>query len=201
MTAVSARGERGSAIVAVLGVVLALLLLGGAALSLADRRLGSSARERDAARAAAAADAAADVAGLRMNRALGSTGVAELAGLPAEAVARLGCVSVAVRRVEIGLGDGDWCPASAWEDLGDGASFQYTIGTQVQLLRGRLVERRVVATGRAGGLVRRVLVTYELDLDARAPARLFRRARYALCTATAPAGRADGGCPDPARAG
>lgn len=205
------RDERGSAIVSVIGVVLALLLLGGAALSLSQRRLEDSARDRDLVRATAAADAAADVAGLRMNRALVSTGLPDLVGLPRDAVRRVGCISLvsapdvavpgasAQLQANLALGETDWCPASATEDLGDGASFSYSVGTQLTVLGGPLVQRRVVAIGRSGRVERRLLVTYELDLEADTPTRLFRRARYVVCTARPSAARPDDGCPDPER--
>lgn len=198
------RREEGLATVAVLGVVLALLLLGAAALDLSQRRTATSVRERDAVRATAAADAAADVAGLRMNRALVSSGVADLASLPADAVRRLGCIAVVADTgdvsADIRLGSGDWCPATEFEELGDGARFRYTVGTQIEVSED-LVVRRVVAEGRAGAVSRRVLATYELDLDGDVPTRLFRRARFVVCTAAPAAGRADAGCPDPDRAG
>jgi Tfp pilus assembly protein PilX len=202
------RREDGLATVAVLGVVLALLLVGAAALDLSQRRTASSARERDAVRAAAAADAAMDVAGLRMNRALVSTGVADLASLPADAVRRLGCLAVVADRsvpgatltADIRLGSADWCPVSEWEDLGDGTQFRYTVGTQLEVTP-ELVVRRVLAEGRSGRVVRRVLATYELDVDLDVPTRLFERSRFVVCTAAPDAARADAGCPDPDRAG
>lgn len=201
------RREDGSAVLSVLGVVLALLLIGGASLGLSQRRLGTSGTERDAARAGAAADAAADVAGLRMNRTLVSAGGSGLIGLPADTLRTVGCLSLSAGGqviIEPAPTGAEFCPQTAEEDLGDGARFSYAIGTQVQAGGGpdaALVRRRVVAVGRAGTQVRRLLVTYVLDLDAETPTRLFRRGGYVVCTALARPERADTGCPDPQRSG
>lgn len=196
------RGEGGSTMVAAMATLLVVGLLGGAVLSLATRRLDTSQRDRSVARAAAAADAAADVAGYRMNRTLVSAGGAGLLGIATDTVRQLGCAEVAAAGIEViaAGASASWCAATPWEDLGDGARYRYSTSLDVVAVGGGVpgtIERRVVATGSAGGRERRILVVYRLDVAGGTPTRLFKRWRYAVCTTKPTGSRPDSGCPDP----
>lgn len=195
------RAEDGFTLVAVLATLLIVLLTSSAALALALRRIDTSMRDRSAARAVAAADAGADVAGWRMNRTLLSQGGAGLLGFATDAVRQLGCTSVGVGSFSVTKASPQqgWCPQTPAEVAGDGATFRYTVSLDVQVIgtgaSGVLV-RRVVVTGTAGGVSRRILATYKLDVNAGKVTKLWRRARWVTCT-TKPTTTADGGCADP----
>ena len=92
-------------------------------------------------------------------------------------------------------------PPTPWEDLGsDGAvdaSYSYTVSTGINVIGvADLVERKIVATGRAGGEQRRVMVTVRGDLNPDNLLSLFRRYRYVECTARPTGPEPDSGCPE-----
>lgn len=194
--------EDGYTVVAAIATLTVVSVLVGAALSLALRRQDTAQRDRSVARAIAAADAGADVAGWRMSRALVSAGGSGLLGFTGDVVRQLGCTSVSAGSFSVISGDeaDGWCPPTASEDLGDGASYTYSLSLDVTALGGgasETLERRVVVVGRAGGRQRRILVTYKLDLDAGTATTLFKRWRYVVCPAKPTGSRPDSGCPDP----
>lgn len=196
------RQEEGFTIIAAAAVLVVVALLVDASLALVLRRENTSVRDRSVARAVAAADAAADVATWRMNRALVSGGSAGLLGLTGNVVRQLGCTAVAVGSFSViqGQGGQTWCDWTPWEDLGSGASFRYRTSMDLTVVgagASQTITRRVLADGRAGGRERRVLVTVKLDLTSGSPTRLWKRWRYAACTAAATSSTPDSGCADP----
>jgi hypothetical protein len=197
-------------IAAVIGLLI-VGLLGGAALALSLRSVGTSQVDRDRALALGAADEGADLAGWRMNKLLVSPGGSSLRGFTDGLVASLGCVSVntdlTLTLTELSLTGGGTllCPVTSSEDAGNGANFSYVAQTDVNLNNqlslnpggGTLIERRILVTGTAPGLQqRRILVTYVLNTTL---SPLFERYRYVECTPTMPSGNSafDAGCPDP----
>lgn len=196
------RAADGFTLVAVLATLLIVLLTSSAALAMAMRRMQTSTRDRSVARAVAAADAGADVAGWRMNRALLSQGGAGLLGFTTDAVRQLGCTSVGVGSFTVtkAAPQQGWCPETPAEGLGDGTSFRYAVSLDLQVIgtgSSALLSRRVVVTGKAGAVSRRILVTYQLDVNAGRVTKLWRRARWVTCT-TKPTSAPDGGCSAPA---
>lgn len=193
------RRQDGFTIVAAVGVLMVVVVLGAAVLGLALRRQDTSVRDRWVVRAAAAADAGADVAGWRMNRTLVSAGTAGLLGLATDTVRQLGCTSVSAAGLDVIEGSGTWCPETAEEQLGDGSSFTYRTSLDVNAVGSGLADtvvRKVLVTGRAGGQRRRLLVTFRLDVDPSKPVTLFRRWHDVACTSTQAGAAPDSGCPD-----
>lgn len=197
-----ARAEAGFTLIPAIVTLSIVLVVGGASLALAWRSLGSSARDRSAARALAAADAGADIAGYRLNRTLVSAGSAGLLGFTTDALRTVGCIKVQAGghvALDTTSQSGGFCQQTTDEDLGDGSKFHYVMTTGVKLggSASDILTRRVIATGISAGVTRRVLVTYKLDLNGGNPTRLFKRYRYAVCTATAPTSDPASGCTDP----
>ncbi len=89
----------------------------------------------------------------------------------------------------------NFCQTTQTETLDDGASFRYAISTGLRVgpgltavlngssvSLGSLVVRQVAAIGTAGGVTRRVIVTYWLDpAGVTAATRLFMKRRYIRC--------------------
>jgi Tfp pilus assembly protein PilX len=194
--------EDGFTVIAAAAVLVVVALLVDASLALVLRRESTSVRDRSVARAVAAADAAADVAAWRMNRALVSTGSAGLLGLTGDVVRQLGCTAVSVGSFAVvrGTSGATWCDWTPWESLDAGASFRYRTSMDLTVVgagASQTITRRVLADGRAGGRERRVLITLKLDLTSGNPTRLWKRWRYAACTAQATSSAPDSGCADP----
>jgi hypothetical protein len=195
--------ERGFALPVVMPILVVVGLLAAAMLAMTSASLSRSAEDRRATRALAAADAGADVAVWRMNKTLASAELTGLLGLPLHVVGNLGCVNLDARGL-LGvstLSAAGWCPPTPWEDLGsDGAvdaSYSYTVSTGINVIGvADLVERKIVATGRAGGEQRRVMVTVRGDLNPDNLLSLFRRYRYVECTARPTGPEPDSGCPE-----
>jgi hypothetical protein len=196
------RGEDGFTLVPAIVTLSIVLAVGGASLAMAWRSLGSSTRDRSAARALAAADAGADVAGYRLNRTLVSAGSAGLLGFTTDALRTVGCIKVQVGgavAIDTSSVSAGFCGQTTDEDLADGSKFHYVMSTGIKLGASvsEILTRRVIATGISAGVTRRVLVTYKLELNASNPLRLFKRYRYAICSAVAPTSDPASGCPDP----
>jgi hypothetical protein len=186
----------------VIAVTLVVFLFAGAALASGLDGLNSSEKARDVARAQAAADAGADIAGWRMNRTLVAPGTGALLGYPTATLRTLTCVSVGVGGGSFSLSlvsaGTAFCPQTTDESLGDGSSFHYTVSTGVNVTGLNLViARRVIAVGTYKSTTRRVLVTYRLDIDPSHPTTLFKRWRYVQCTSKQTGSAVDSGCPDP----
>lgn len=193
------RPEAGFTIVPAMMVMMVLVTIGAIALGLALRRQDTSMVDRAAVQAAQAADAGADVAGWRMNRTLVSAGTAGLLGLATDAARQLGCAQASAGGFAVVKTTGSWCPASASESLGDGASFSYTMSLDANAIGSGLddvVVRRVVVTGRSRGTLRRILVVFRLDVDASHPSTLFRRWHQVTCPGRPTGAAPDSGCPD-----
>ena len=196
------RREGGFTLIPAMFTLMIVLMVGGASLAMAWRSLGSSARDRSAAKAQAAADAGADIAGYRLNKTLVSAGTAGLLGFTSDALRSVSCISVSVGSFSVidGSGaSGGYCSQSADEDLGDGSKFHYSMSLGVKLggSASQILTRNVISTGISGGVTRRVMVVYKLDLNNGNVLRLFKRYRYSTCTATPPTSDPASGCTDP----
>lgn len=190
----------------VIAVTLVVFLFAGAALASGLDALNSTEKSRDVARAQAAADAGADIAGWRMNRTIVAPGAGGLLGYTTATLRTLTCISVgaggggggasfSLSLVSAGTA---FCSQTAEESLGDGSSFHYTVSTGVNVTGLNLViARRVIAVGTYKSTTRRVLVTYRLDIDPSHPTTLFKRWRYVQCTSKQTGSAVDSGCPDP----
>jgi type II secretory pathway pseudopilin PulG len=200
MLARARREESGWTLIASIVTLAIVLTVGGATLSLAWRSLSSSTRERDAARAIAAADAGADIAAYRMNRAITFQGTAGLLGFPVDTLRTVGCLGVDVGGTTvISTAGGGGCSASPEEKTGDGSTFHYQLLNGVHLGSGlgELLLRRIVVTGTSNATSRRVIVTYKLQVNSSDPLALFKRYRYAVCSTRPPTSDPASGCPDP----
>jgi len=194
--------EDGFTMFMVIAVTLIVFLFAGAALATGLDGLNTTEKSRDVARAQAAADAGADIAGWRMNRTIVAPGAAGLMGYTSAVLRTLTCVSVGVggRSFSISLVSAGttFCPQTSDESLGDGASFHYTVSTGINVTGLNLViARRVIAVGTYKNATRRVLVTYRLDIDPTHPTTLFKRWRYVQCSSKQTGSAVDSGCPDP----
>jgi type II secretory pathway pseudopilin PulG len=199
------RDEDGFTMIAVMATIIIVILFSGAALAVTVRRVHTSMRDRQVAQAQAAADAAADVAGWRMNRSLFSATGDGLLGTVSGDLRQLACTDVGVGSFKLltvsqtQAQGNPWCAFTPWESEGDGASFRYSLSLDLTALSGlsNVIVRRVIAEGRSGAETRRVMVTYKMDLTASHVTKLWKRWRYIVCTAQPDLSRADGGCPDP----
>jgi type II secretory pathway pseudopilin PulG len=199
MLARARRDESGWTLIASIVTLAIVLTVGGATLSLAWRSIGSSTKERDAARALAAADAGADVAAYRMNRALTFQGTAGLLGFPVDTLRTVGCLGVDVGGTTVISTAGGGCSVSPDEKTGDGSTFHYQLinGVHLGAGLGEVVMRRIVVTGTSNATSRRILVTYKLQVNTSNPLALFKRYRYAVCSTRPPTSDPASGCPDP----
>jgi hypothetical protein len=143
----TAGDERGSAIVAAIGILAVMLVLTAAAFDITQHLQGDLKRTTAGQRAFAAADAGVDRALARIN-----------SYLPAPT----SCIT----DVPAAPGVDGWCAASPVESLGQGATFSYRVSQSASpvtgcggvTLSGALGDRCVVATGTADGVTRRVAV-------------------------------------------
>ncbi len=196
------REQDGLVLPGAMALLVIFLLMTGVALSLSLGSLDRTNRDRQLVRALQAADAGADAAVFRLNKMLVSPSVAGLLGPIPGTVQSLGCTSVAVGGFRIEpTGGPAWCAAtpSQTETLHSGSAYSYEVSGAITVsgALGDLLERRIVSTGTAGDVQRRVLVRVRLSLveDPGSPA-IYRRLRHVECTATRPEGSApDGGCP------
>jgi hypothetical protein len=173
--------QQGFAVPLALAIIAIIAGFSAVAIALATHNVDRSSRDRLSVRALAAADAGLEAAAFRMNKAL----VDET----------LGCLELAVGTVAVAHVSVDQCASTDAETvdatvdddgLGPSATFRYWIKSVADLGTGdNLIERRIVSVGEAGGIVRRVMGSYRLDLAAPATT-LFSRASYAECTATVP---------------
>lgn len=195
--------ERGFALPVVLSIMATIALFAAAAVGFATHSTDRSNRDRAAVRALAAADAGIDAALYRMNKALFSSQVQGVLGVPAAALAEVDCVELDVSVGELALvedlGNG-WCPASAGEEEVDGASsagedweparFSYSVSTGIRITTNPstpIIERRVVATGVSGEVTKRVMATARAELDATDNlVRVFEQVGYETCTPEVP---------------
>lgn len=185
-----------------LAVIAIIAGFSAVAIALATHNVDRSSRDRLSVRALAAADAGLDAAAFRMNKALAASRVDGLVPGAYEVLVNetLGCLELAAGTVAVAHVSVDQCASTEAETvdetvdddgLGPSATFRYWIKSVADLGTGdSLVERRIVSVGEAGGIVRRVMGSYRLDLAAPATT-LFSRASYAECTATVPDGGTD----------
>jgi hypothetical protein len=135
--------ERAIALPTAVMLLMIVLILALAAGTAAISAVGQSTRDRGTKRAVAAADAGLDTAIYRLNKMKPTS---------------LACVVVGVPFLvlEPVLGTG-WCPPVT-ESLGDGTSYTYQVSAGAALnLNGQgLMQRKVVVTGTANGVSRRI---------------------------------------------
>ena len=198
--------QAGFALPLAMSLLATITLLVLAMIAFATHSTDRANHDRDAARALAAADAGLDAAVYRMNKALVSSQVQGVFGLTSAVLAETKCVSLSVGQLTLTnpLGNG-WCAASsgATTEAVDGAaqsgqnwvpaSFSYTVSNGVNLgtdpsnSQAHLIERKVVSTGFANGLQKRVIGTVRLQLGATGNLlSLFQEIGYKQCTAEPP---------------
>lgn len=201
--------QDGFTMITSLFVLTTIVVLAGISLTVALNALTGATGTREGERAQAAADAGLDLAQLRMNKVLLSSGVPQLAGLGNQVLAEVGCTSVAAAADAAGasavslvsLGNGATCPETAQEAVDEATTFAYVLGKGVRLNVGgggvpALWERQVVVVGRhtPSGTTRRVMGTFRTDINA--TPRLFKLHRYVRCSSRVPtSGDPRQGCP------
>lgn len=135
--------QRAIALPTAVMMLMIVMFLASAAGLAAISAMGQSSHDRGTKRAVAAADAGLDTAIYRLNKLR---------------PAALTCVAVGVPYlvVEPIVGTG-WCPAVT-EELGDGTTFSYRMSAGAALnLNGQgLLQRKIVVTGTANGVTRRI---------------------------------------------
>lgn len=194
------RCDDGFVLPGAMALLAIFLLMTAVAVTVSLSSLERTNRDRQLVRALQAADAGADVALRRMNRMLVSPSVGGVLGIVPGTLQQLGCMRVAAAGVEIEpLSGAGWCdpqPVPA-ETLGDGSSYVYQVssGVTVSTALGDLMERRILATGTAGDVQRRVLVTIRLALFSGDDIARFERVRHVECTAEPTGAAPDSGCP------
>jgi hypothetical protein len=143
--------ERGSAIIAAIGILSVMLVLTAAAFNITQHLQSDLKRTTAGQRAFAAANAGVDRALARINSYLPAANTC-ITDVPASPVAPA---------------SNGWCADSPAESLGQGASFTYRVSVSaspvsgcggVTLQSGALGDRCVVGTGTADGVTRRVAV-------------------------------------------
>ena len=197
-----AREERGFIVPITVVVLFIAMMFGIAAMSLSIGSLERVTEDRSYARALAAADAGADVAVWRMNKVIAPAESSGLVSATVGTVASFACLDVSVngnKALNVLSGAG-WCQVTSWETLDESTGVKqemaYTMSTGINLsgdLAG-LIERKIVATGRVGGVQRRVLLTMRIDPNLSTLA-LFRRYRYVECSGKQTGASPDSGCP------
>lgn len=197
--------ERGFAMPMTLAVLFISLMLGIPAMTLTLGSLDRVTQDRRDTRALEAADAGADVAVWRMNKIIAPAEASGLVSSTLSVVSQTACVNIDVAGTKLlalgGAGGSGWCAATPWETLDDASpgpkqetSYQVSIGIHISTDPTSLLERKVVATGRVGGVTRRVMLTLRVDPNLSTLA-LFRRYRYAVCSGRQTGSSPDSGCP------
>lgn len=196
------RREQGMALPLVLSVIAILFALTAVAVVVATHGTDRSNRDRSSARALQAAEAGLDAAQWRLNKILASAPVTGLLGLPEDVIRQLGCVNlnVADGTIVVEPLDGPgWCEPAATEDVdeglpddgtGDPATFEYWVSSGIEVGSGvgATIERRIVAVGRNGGVLRRVMGVVEgtLQVNASDPIAVFDRVSFVECSSVEP---------------
>jgi type II secretory pathway pseudopilin PulG len=156
-------GEGGFALVTVIGVMFLALLLGAAAVSGAQTGVGATVQDQHARRAVQAALSGIEIARRRLNAF--SLDVASLLGGNVNNICILPApvgVPPVVKLTRVTVSVGSWCPAVTI-DLGTGTTATYRVSpvtvsvpTYNATQAVKLLARRIVATGTADGVTRRV---------------------------------------------
>lgn len=188
------RDERGFALPLALSILAIMGVLVAATVGFATHNTDRSIRDAHSSRALAAADAGVDAAVYRMNKAIVGSQVQGLLGVPAATVAELRCVTISAGQLSIATGSNGWCPQAGAEVV-DGPtatggswvpaqfSYAFSTGLRVGLSPNQLIQRRVVSTGTAGDVTKRVMATVQLQIDgSNNLLSLFRQVAYRVCT-------------------
>jgi hypothetical protein len=195
------RRDDGWALPLVLSVIVLIFAFSAVAVVLSTHATDRSNRDRSSARSLQAAEAGADVAQYRLNKALATAPVTGILGVAPDVVRQFGCINVDVNgALQVTRLDGDgWCSpvASEQADIGlpdDGtgapATYRYWVSTAAQVGSGSgaKLRRRIVAVGENADTVRRVMVTVEADLNLSTsnPFDLFDRISFVECSSEVP---------------
>jgi Tfp pilus assembly protein PilX len=196
----STENESGFALPLALSILTIVSLFVAATIGFATHNTDRAQRDRDAARALAAADAGLDAAIYRMNKAVVASQVEGVLGLPMAALAEVGCVDIDINLALIqvdDLGNG-WCPESTSSEDYDGpaatetwtaanGTHQTSLGIDLDLSAASLIERKVVSTGTVGDVTKRVMGTMHLTLGSGGNLlSLFEQVGYTQCTSVPP---------------
>lgn len=161
-----ARAEGGFAMVTVIGMLFVGLLLGAAAFEGVQPGIASAVRDQHSRRALQAALGGIEIARRRLNELMPDVGTL-IGGLASNV-----CIATTPDLVtgtptlsEVTVALGSWCPPVSL-DLGTGTTVTYqvsapsvTVVTNALLSATKLLQRKIVATGSADGVKRRVLIT------------------------------------------
>ncbi len=147
------RSEAGIALPVSVIVLSLVMLLGAVAVGQAVSASSGTHRDSNSKRALQAANAGVETALWRMNA------LAEQTTDPSETTCLIRGADLSLQLV--GVSTDGWCPAGAAEDIGGGESYWYRVsGPQAGLDFDGLhstIDRRIVSTGSAGGVTRRVV--------------------------------------------
>ena len=166
-----------------LPIAISILVLAGmlvlTAVTLATHNTDRANRDRAAVRAAQAADAGADAALYRLNKALTASQAEGVLGQPVAAVAETVCIEVNLGQIATLSADGGWCQVPGGSEqldgpiegeTGDPAAYAYwvssgvNVGTDPGDASASLIERRIVSIGTVGDVTKRVLATARMRI-------------------------------------
>ena len=195
--------EAGFALPLAMIILSIVALFVAAAIGLATHNTDRATRDALSARALAAADAGLDAAVYRMNKALVASQVQGVLGLPTAVIAESKCVTLTVNQFSVLEPVNGWCAESATQNAEqvDGgadatqvwqpATFRYStsIGVNVGTTSAPLIQRRVVATGTAGDVQKRVMGTIHATLGSSGNlVKVFEQVGYEQCVSATPTG-------------
>lgn len=173
------RDESGFALPLALFVMLIVASLASVAVMLATHNVDRSTRDRNSIRALEAADAGLDTAAYRMAKMVVAANLNEgvLGSLMSGELLSntVGCLQLNIDPLlQVDFRPLGACTGStpetvdaavADDGLGDSATFRYWVETEVSS-DSSLLERRIVAVGESNGVIRRLMGTYSLNLNA-----------------------------------
>lgn len=194
------RDEDGFMLAGAISLLAIFIALTATALTLSQRSLEQTNRDRRVVRALQAADAGAEIAVFRLNHMLVASGTSATLGLAVDAAGSLGCTSVDVNgyyKIEPPTVS-EYCGAqSGVSDDVRGATYSYRVANAVKVTSGtdQLLLRKIVSTGTANGVKRRVLVKIRMVVNGAGSLVLYKRIRHTECTSEATTAVVDSGCP------
>lgn len=201
MSARRLRAQSGFVLPGAIALLAIFAGLTATALTFSVQSLDNTNRDRRVARALQAADAGADIAVFRLNHMLVAAGTGATLGLAVDAVGSLGCTSVDVDGFNtiVPPAAAEYCGAQngSANDVKD-ATYSYRVANAVSVASGadNLLTRKILITGTAGDVTRRVLVKVRLVIGGAGSLVLYQRVRHTECTSTATdAASPDSGCP------
>lgn len=175
-------GEDGFALPLAASILVLAGLLVLATLGFATHNTDRANRDRDAVRAAQAADAGVDAALYRLNKTVVASQVEGILGQVVATVAETACVQVNAGQLVTVSVSGDWCDSVGGSEQIDGgleggpgwkpAGYAYwvsggtiDVGGDPNDPNASLINRRVVSVGTVGDVQKRVLATVRLRLS------------------------------------